>query len=83
MGSDIQGLYPPTPLVKRESLSIGVPSVAEIRQVRLNCWALLRATADMSHFNKAFEAWTQDLLLSIVSLANQGLDNEPIEAQLL
>ena len=79
IGSDIQGLYSPTPLVKRESLSVGVPSVAEIRQVRLNCRALLRATWDMSRLNKAFEAWTQDLLPSIVSLANQGLDNEPID----
>jgi len=55
---------------------IGTPSQEDVRDVRRNCQALLKAMEEQQRLESALEAWTEGLMPAINILGNDGLDDE-------
>jgi hypothetical protein len=63
-------------------LSGSIPSVEEIWQTCLNCHIILQAMEAITCITDAFKAWTAGLLPTITILANQGLNNKPLNVNI-
>jgi len=55
---------------------IGTPTQEDIKDVRKNCQALLKAMEAQRKLESALEAWTEGLMPAINILGNDGLDDE-------
>jgi len=55
---------------------IGTPTQEDVKDVRKNCQALLKAMEAHQRLESALEAWTEGLMLAINILGNNGLDDE-------
>jgi len=55
---------------------IGTPTQEDVKDVRKNCRALLKAMEAHQRLESALEAWTEGLMPAISILGNNGLDNE-------
>jgi len=65
--------YQGTPLM---IFGIGTPTQEDIKDVRKNCRALLKAMEVHQRLESALEAWTEGLMPAINILGNDGLDNQ-------
>jgi len=65
--------YQETPLM---IFGIGTPSPGDVKDVRKNCRALLKAMEIQRRLESTLEAWTEGLMPAINILGNDGLDNE-------
>jgi len=54
---------------------IGTPTQDDIKDVRKNCRALLRAMEVHQRLESALEAWTEGLMPAINILGNDGIDD--------
>jgi len=64
--------YQETPLMV---FGIGTPTQEDIKDVRRNCQALLRAMEVHQRLESTLEAWTEGLMPAINILGNNGLDD--------
>jgi len=64
--------YQETPLMV---FGIGTPTQEDIKDIRRNCQALLRAMEAHQRLESALEAWTEGLMPAINILGNNRLDN--------
>jgi len=55
---------------------IGTPSQEDVKDVRRNCQALLKAMEVHRRLESALEAWTEGLMPAINILSNNGLDDQ-------
>jgi len=55
---------------------IGTPTQEDVKDVRKNCWALLKAMEVHQRLESALEAWTEGLMPTINILGNDGLDDQ-------
>jgi len=55
---------------------IGTPTQEDVKDVRKNCRALLKAMEVHQRLESALEAWTEGLMPAINILGNDGLDNQ-------
>ena len=55
---------------------IGTPSTEDVKDIRKNCQALLRAMEVQRRLESTLEAWTEGLMPAINILGNDGLDDE-------
>jgi len=55
---------------------IGTPSKEDVKDIRRNCQALLKAMEAHQRLESALEAWTEGLMPAINILGNDGLDDE-------
>jgi len=55
---------------------MGTPSQEDVKDVRKNCWALLKAMEAHQRLESALEAWTEGLMPAINILGNDSLDDE-------
>ena len=54
---------------------IGTPSQEDVKDIRRNCQALLRAMEAHQRLENTLEAWTEGLMPAINILGNDGLDD--------
>ena len=52
---------------------IGIPTKEDVKDVRKNCWALLKAMEAQERLGNTLEAWTENLMPTINILGNKGL----------
>ena len=64
--------YQETPLM---IFRIGTPTQEDIKDVRKNCQALLKAMEAHQRLENALEAWTEELMPAINILGNNGIDD--------
>jgi len=65
--------YQETPLM---IFGVGTPSQEDVKDVRKNCRALLKAMEVHQRLESALEAWTEGLMPAINILGNDGLNDE-------
>jgi len=65
--------YQETPLM---IFGIGTPTQEDVKDIRRNCRALLKAMEAHQRLESALEAWTEGLMPAINILGNDGLDDQ-------